>query len=293
MTKGYMSDRILLIVFYLVISLFVCICVLPFWLLISSSVTDELSLIQHGYNLIPPKFSLEAYELILKTSVIYKSYAVTLGVTVVGTVLSLLITSGIAYPISEKRLKYASTISFFLYLTILFNGGLVAYYLLIVKYLHLNDTLWALILPGILIPYYVYILRNFFRTVPEALSESARIDGANDLTVLMRIIIPISLPAMSTIGLFYAIGFWNEWFRALLFIEKPDLYPLQYIIMSIIRNVEFASSMVNGNQQVATVVPALSARMATTVVTIGPIIFLYPFLQKYFIRGLVMGAVKG
>ncbi|MCQ6561278.1 carbohydrate ABC transporter permease [Paenibacillus mendelii] len=287
------SDRILLGIFYCVITLFAFICVLPFWLLISSSVTDELSLIQNGYNLIPTKLSFEAYRLILNTSVIYKSYAVTLTVTIVGTVISLIVTSGIAYAISEKRLKYAGAISFFLYLTILFNGGLVAYYLLIVKYLHMGNTIWALILPGVLSPYYVYMLRNFFRSVPESLSESARIDGANDMTVLLRIIIPVSLPAMSTIGLFYAIGFWNEWFRALLFIEKPELYPLQYIIMSIIRNVEFASSMVNGNQQIAAVVPAFSARMATTVITIGPIIFLYPFLQRYFIRGLVMGAVKG
>ncbi|GGD78672.1 carbohydrate ABC transporter permease [Paenibacillus nasutitermitis] len=293
MKTQHTSDRILLGIFYFVITLFAFVCVLPFLLLIASSVTDELLLVQKGYNLIPDHLSFEAYKLILQTGTIYKSYLVTLTVTVVGTVISMFVTSGIAYAISEKRLKYASAISFFLYLTILFNGGLVAYYLLIVKYLHMNDTIWALILPGVLSPYYVYMLRNFFRTVPEALSESARIDGASDVTVLLRIIIPVSLPAMSTIGLFYAIGFWNEWFRALLFIEKPDLYPLQYIIMAIIRNVEFASSMVNGNQQIVSVVPALSARMATTVITIGPIIFLYPFLQKYFIRGLVMGAVKG
>jgi len=287
------SDSLLLGIFYFVITLFAALCLLPFLLLISSSVTDELSLIRNGYGLLPPKPSLEAYKLILGSASIYKSYAVTLIVTVVGTAISMLVTSGIAYAISERRLKYAGVISFILYLTILFNGGLVAYYLLIVKYLHLNDTIWALILPGVLSPYYVFMLRNFFRTVPESLAESARIDGANDWTVMLRIILPVSLPAMSTIGLFYAIGFWNEWFRALLFIEKPDLYPLQYIIMAIIRNVEFASTMVNGNQQVAAVVPALSARMATTVVTIGPIVFLYPFLQRYFIRGLVMGAVKG
>jgi putative aldouronate transport system permease protein len=287
------SDRLLLGIFYIAISLFALVCILPFLLLVSSSMTDELSLIQNGYNLMPQKFSFEAYRLILKTDVIYNSYLVTAIMTLVGTVFSMIVTSGIAYAISERRLKYAGVISFFLYLTILFNGGLVAYYLLIVKYLHMKDTLWALILPGILSPYYVYMLRNFFRTVPEALSESARIDGANDFTVLLRIIIPVSLPAMSTIGLFYAIGFWNEWFRALLFIEKPDLYPLQYIIMAIIRNLDFTSSMINSNQQIATVVPALSARMATTVVAIGPIIFLYPFLQRYFIRGLVLGAVKG
>jgi len=287
------SDRILMAVFYCVIVLFTCLCIFPFLLLISSSITDELSLVQSGYSIFPTKFSFEAYKLILQTDVIYKSYMVTFGTTVIGTVISLIVTSGIAYAISERRLKYAGVISFFLYMTILFNGGLVAYYLLIAKYLHMKDTMWALILPGVLSPYYVYMLRNFFRSVPESLAESARIDGANDMTVLMRIIIPVSLPAMSTIGLFYAIGFWNEWFRALLFIEKPDLYPLQYIIMAIIRNVEFASSMVNANQQITSVVPALSARMATTVATIGPIIFLYPFLQKYFIRGLVMGAVKG
>ena len=181
-----------------------------------------------------------------------------------------------------------------MYVTILFSGGLVPYYILISKYLHMKDTVWAMIIPGILSPWFVYMLRNFFRTVPDSLAESARMDGANDIYILIKIIMPVSLPALSTISLFYALGFWNEWFKALLFIEKPELYPLQYIIMSIIRNLDFASSMLaKGKTGVSAAVPAYSARMATTVVTIGPIILLYPFLQKYFVKGLIMGAVKG
>lgn len=293
MKKIVSGDFALISLFYLCLTCFGAICLLPFLLLLMSSITDEVTLIQNGYNLLPKKFSLDAYRAILETGAIYNAYMVSVFVTIVGTTLSMIVTSALSYALSVKDLKYANKISFFMYFTVLFNGGLVPYYILISKYLHMKNSIWVLIIPCILSPWYVYMLRNFFRTVPESLAESAKIDGANEIYILIKIIIPVSLPAMASIGLFYALGFWNEWFRALLFIEKKEFYPLQYIIMSIIRNLDFANSMMSNSDNITKTVPAFSARMATTVVTIGPIILLYPFLQKYFVKGLTMGAVKG
>jgi len=293
MSKASLSDRILIDIFCAVLVLFAAACCFPFLVVLSSSMTDELSIVEFGYNLLPRKISFDAYALILKAGTIGKAYGVTIFVTVVGTLMAMVVTIGMAYALASRKLRYAGIISFMLYFTILFSGGLVSFYILIVKYLGLKNTLWALILPGILSPWFVYMLRNFFRSVPGSLLEAARIDGANDLHVLLKIVLPISVPALASIGLFYAMGFWNEWFRALLFIEEPSLYPLQYIMMAIIRNIDFAKNMMrNTNQDLAMVLPSYSARMATTILTIGPIILLYPFLQKYFVKGLMMGGVK-
>ncbi len=294
MQKSIRSDKLFLFILNIILIIFSIACVFPFIMLVSSSLTDEMTLLWYGYNLFPRKFSVEAYQFIFKTNTIYRAYGVTTFTTIIGVILSMIVTCGLAYSLAQKNLRYAGKISLFMYITILFSGGLVPYYILISKYLHMKNSIWALIIPGILSPWYVYMLRNFFSTVPASLAESAKIDGANDIYILFKIVLPVSLPAIATISLFYALGFWNEWFRALLFIEKPKLYPLQYIIMAIIRNVDFVNSMVkNGTQDLQTVVPAFSVRMATTVVTIGPIIFLYPLLQKYFVKGLTIGAVKG
>jgi putative aldouronate transport system permease protein len=288
-----LSDNLLLIVFRTVLVLFGLACIIPFMILVSSSLTDEMTMVKHGYNLWPRKFSLEAYVHIFKAGTIMRAYGVTTFVTVVGTLMGMVVTTGIAYALASRRLRYAGAISLFMYITLLFSGGLVPYYILIVRYLKLKDTVWALILPGIFSPWFVYLLRNYFRSVPDSLQEAARIDGANDLQILVRIMLPVSTPALATIALFFSVGHWNEWLRALLFIEKEELYPLQYIIMSIIRNIDFARNMVrSSSNDLSVVMPAYSARMATAVLTIGPIIFLYPFMQRYFVKGLTMGGIK-
>lgn len=294
MNKLTVGDNIVILIFYLFIVLFAVFCLIPFVLVFSCSVTDELHILKYGYNLIPGKVTFDAYSFIFKTDKIFNAYLVTIFVTGAGTLLSIILSSMLAYSISVSNVKYKNHIAFYVFFTMLFNGGLVPSYILISKYLHLKDNIWVLVLPALINPWLMFLLRNFFKTIPASLSESARIDGANDIFILFKIILPLSLPAMATIGLFYALGYWNEWFRALLFIENPKLYPLQYIIMYILRSVDFANIIAKeAGISTQKLIPAYSTRMATTIVTIGPIIFVYPFIQKYFIKGLTVGAIKG
>jgi len=292
--KVEFSDRLIDIVAYTVVIVGSLLCIFPFLLVLVSSFSSEMSIINNGFKLIPDEFSLEAYKLILSSDVIYNAYSVTIFVTLVGTALSLLITSCIAYPLSLDDLKYKNNIAFFVYFTMLFNGGLVPTYLLISKYLKMTDNIWVLIIPVVLNPWNMFLLRNFFKTIPKELAESAKIDGAGDIYILFKIILPISKPGLATIGLFYALGYWNEWFRAMLFIKTDTKYPLQYLIMKIIRNIQFAQELsVQSGVQLESVAPSYSVRMATAILTIGPIVFVYPFVQKYFVKGMMVGSVKG
>ncbi len=286
------GDRTLELICYLILTAFAALCLFPFLLVISASFTDEYSLLWEGYKLIPSKFSVAAYELLGKTSQLLDAYKVTVFITIVGTVLSMLVTSAMAYALSVKKFRIRNKIAFFVYFTMLFSGGMVASYLVISKYLHMRNSIWVFIIPALVNPWNMLLLRNFFATIPEALAESAKIDGANDIVILFRIILPISLPGMVTIGLFYALSYWNEWFRAMLFIDNEKLVTLQYLIMKILRNMNFANTIA-GSVGISVDVPVYSVRMATVVAAIGPIIFLYPFIQKYFVKGLTVGGVKG
>ncbi|MNC14410.1 L-arabinose transport system permease protein AraQ [compost metagenome] len=279
---------------YLFILIFAVFCLFPFLLLIMSSITEENTLVMEGFSILPSKLSLNAYRLLLQTRTIYDAYKVTIFVTVMGTGLSMILSSAMAYALSVKTFKLRGSISLYMYFTMLFGGGLVPSYILISKGLHLNNNIWVLILPALISPWNTFLLRNFFNSVPDSLAESAKIDGANDVYILFKIIIPISLPAMATISLFYALSYWNEWFRAMLYISNEQLYPLQYLIMSIIRNMNYANSIAAQTQgSIGYTLPTYTVRMATTVVTIGPIVLLYPFLQKYFVKGLTVGSIKG
>lgn len=287
-----MGDKVFTGLCYLFLGLFAFVCLFPFLLVLSASFTDEYTLLWEGYKLFPSKVSTSAYKLLFQTSQLGSAYLVTIFTTVVGTALSLLVTSMMSYALSVKKLRIRNKIAFFVYFTMLFSGGMVSSYLLISKYLHLKDNIWVYILPALISPWNMMLLRNFFATIPESLAESAKIDGANDMTILMKIILPIAKPGLVTIGLFYALSYWNEWFRAMLYIDKDNLITLQYLIMKILRNINFANT-VAGNIGVSMDVPTYTVRMATVVATIGPIIFLYPFLQKYFVKGLTVGGVKG
>lgn len=292
MKKIYNSDKTLEIVFVILISVYCLLALIPFWLVIINSLSDETIFLREGYQLLPRKFSLGAYKMILYTNTVFNAYKVTLFITVVGTSLSLVMSSMMAYGLSSRMVKYRNKIAFFVFFTMLFNGGLVPFYILVTTYLRLTDSLWSLILPVLINPWNMFLLRNFFKTIPESIPESARIDGANEIYIMFRIILPLSLPALATIGLFYALAYWNEWFRAFLFIYDRKKFPLQYLIMEMLSNIRGAIQ--DGNQiQINSVVPAYTSRLATSVVTIGPIIFLYPFLQKYFVKGLTVGSVKG
>lgn len=290
--KASWGDRIFTFGCYFLLAAFALLCLFPFLLVLSASFTDEYTLLWEGYKLIPSKFSTSAYELLMQTSQLGDAYLVTIFITVAGTMLSLLVTSMMSYALSVKKLRIRNGVAFFVYFTMLFSGGMVANYLLLSKYLHLKDNIWVYIIPALISPWNMMLLRNFFATIPESLAESAKIDGANDMTILMRIILPIAKPGLVTIGLFYALSYWNEWFKAMLYIDKDNLITLQYLIMKILRNVNFAST-VAGNIGVSMNVPTYTVHMATVVATIGPIVFLYPFLQKYFVKGLTVGGVKG
>lgn len=290
--KVSMGDKVFTGLCYLFLGMFAFVCLFPFLLVLSASFTDEYTLLWEGYKLFPSKVSTSAYKLLFQTSQLGSAYLVTIFTTVVGTALSLLVTSMMSYALSVKKLRIRNKIAFFVYFTMLFSGGMVSSYLLISKYLHLKDNIWVYILPALISPWNMMLLRNFFATIPESLAESAKIDGANDMTILMKIILPIAKPGLVTIGLFYALSYWNEWFRAMLYIDKDNLITLQYLIMKILRNINFANT-VAGNIGVSMDVPTYTVRMATVVATIGPIIFLYPFLQKYFVKGLTVGGVKG
>ena len=279
----------------LMIIVFCAMCVIPFIMAISASFSDERTLLREGYGLLPRGFSLQAYNMLFSTSQIFDSYKVSIFVTVAGTALSMAVTAMMAYPLSVKKLKYRGAISFFAYFTMLFNGGLVPTYMLISKYLGMRDTIWVMILPVLINPWNLFLLRNFFAAIPAELHESARIDGANDVRILWQIILPVSLPALATVALFYGVAYWNQWYNAMLYIENAKLFPLQYLIMRMMRNVELMKQMAGqaGFAVDMSSMPSTTSKMATAIVTIGPIIVAYPFAQKYFTSGLIVGSVKG
>lgn len=280
-----------------IIGLVAISAVYPFLLVLMVSFTDEKSLAINGYKLFPEKFSLEAYRYLLtSTTQLVKSYGVTIFVTVVGTVITVVVTALYAYSLSRKEFKYRKFFNLFAFFTTLFSGGLVPFYIVTTKVLGLRDSVWALILPMILNFFYIIILRTFFQTaIPESLVEAARIDGASEFQIFFKIIMPLSLPGLATIGLFSALGFWNDWFNALLFIENENLIPLQQMLMKLQNNMEFL--MKNATQsgiatQALSKLPQEGVRMAMVILATGPIILAYPFFQKYFVQGLTIGGVK-
>lgn len=293
MIKESIGDRLLKVAFYVIIALFSIYCLIPFWAVVASSFASEASILRDGYTFWPKEFSLDAYKLIFQDITIYRAYGVTSIVTIGGTIISMILTSALSYAISVKSMKYRNHIAFYVYFTMLFHGGLVASYLLISKYLDMKDTIWVLIIPSLLSAWNMFLLRNFFASIDDSIAESAKIDGANDAYILFRIILPISLPALATIGLFYSLAYWNKWFDAVLYISDKNLYPLQYLIQRIMNNLDYVNQISADVSIPNFIAPTMTVRLATTVVTIGPIIFLYPFLQKYFVRGLMVGAVKG
>jgi putative aldouronate transport system permease protein len=271
-------------------------CVIPLVLIVSASFSSRLGLNVKGYSLIPPEFSLEAYRYIFKSPrQLLSSYGVTISVTILGTVLSLLCTSMFAYAIARRDFKYHNLLSFLLLFTLLFSGGMVPSYIMISRYYHLKNNILVLILPYVIIPWHVFLMKGFFLDIPVSLMEAAKIDGARELTIFFRIVLPISKPALATIGLFCAFTYWNDWWLSLLYIDNPKLNSLQYYLYRIMNNIQFlTSSMQNVNLNIdLSKLPGETARMALCVLAAGPMLFIFPFFQKYFVRGLTVGAVKG
>lgn len=274
-----------------ILSLVSALCFVPLLIVVSASLTDESSLVNDGYALLPRQFSAAAYVYLLgQPKQIAVSYGVTTFVTVVGTLLSMLVMGLLAYPLSRRSFRWKKGISFYVFFTMLFNGGLVPTYMVVAQMLHLKDSIWALVLPYVVVPWFVLLLRTFFATIPEEIIESAKIEGVGEYRLFFRIVLPLSAPVLATVALFCMLNYWNDWFLALLYVDSRNLMPLQYLLYNIMKNIETLNMSTNTTY---TQVPSETVRMATAVVAIGPIIFGYLFLQKYFVRGLTVGAIKG
>lgn len=292
--KKFSASRFLIHVIFVLLA---AACILPLVIVLSISFTGENTLITYGYSLLPENFSTDAYTYVFSgASSVMQAYIVTIIVTVAGTFLHLLTTAMLAYALTRKEVTARSVLSFIVFFPVLFSGGLVPSYMLITKYLHLKNTIWALIVGGIVSPMNVIIMKNFFKTIPESLIESARIDGSSEFRTLFQIVMPLAKPSLATIGLLTAIGYWNNWMQCSLYIETPKLYTLQYLLQSLMNNIKYLQANagnIRGMEQVLTNLPSEGARMATCILSIGPIILLYPLIQKYFEKGLTLGAVKG
>lgn len=285
-----------------VINIFLAICsflaVIPFVFVIIISLTDEHALAMNGYRFIPEKWSLYAYRYIIEAGEnIIRSYGVTILVTIAGTMLGLLLTGTYAYALSRKTYAYRKFFTTVITIPMMFSGGMIANYLIVTKVLMLKDTVWALILPLCLNSFNIIVLRTFFKTsIPDSVVESAKIDGASEWKLFFKIIIPMALPGLATIGLFLTLGYWNDWFNAMMYMDSKDWVPLQYLLIQIESSIDWLASNksmmgVDGITAAANL-PKETIKMAIVVISTLPIIFAYPFFQRYFVNGLTIGSVK-
>lgn len=295
LTKGEIAFRRLSVV---VLGFTSLIAILPFILIFMASITEEKSLTQYGYSFFPKQFSLDAYKyLVNQISTVGRAYLTSIGLTVVGTVGNMLLTTMFAYPLSREDFKYRGIFAFILFFTMLFNGGIVPSYMVWTRLLHIKDTYFALLLPNLLMgAFNVLLVRNYYKSnIPASIVESAQLDGAGELTIFWKIMLPLSVPVNVTVGLFAGLAYWNDWTNALYYIDNTKYYGIQNMLMRIVENITFltsgqASRVVDTS---AITVPSVGMRMALAVIGILPILVLYPFLQKYLIKGIVVGAVKG
>lgn len=288
------SSKLFYTICYLTVILMTLICLIPFIVLVSSSFTSESYIRFHGYGILPHDFSTKAYGLIFKNPLtVLKAYGVSIFITAAGTVLGLFLTTITAYVLSRRDFKYRNGFSFFFYFTTLFNGGMVCTYIFYIQYLHLKDSLWALIIPGMFNVFYLLIMRSFVSAIPAALIESAKIDGAGEFRIFFQIILPLLKSGMATIGLFLALGYWNDWYNAMLYINSSDKFPLQYMLYNLLQQSQALARIASQAGIVVADLPANSLKMAMAVVATGPIILVYPFVQKYFVKGVTVGSVKG
>ncbi|MCY4409691.1 MAG: carbohydrate ABC transporter permease [Caldilineaceae bacterium] len=266
-------------------------CLIPLILVVSISLSDELRLAKEGYQLLPVGFTTFAYEYILQQpGQILRSYGVTAFVTAFGTIAGLLVCSLLAWPLARKDFRLRGPLSFYVFFTLLFNGGMVPFYILVTRYLGLKDNIFVLILPYMVTAWYVLIIRTSFAQLPTELLDAARIDGAGEWRIFFQIVVPLSKPVLATIGLFFVLRYWNDWFLALLFIDDSSMYPLQYLLYVLMANINF---MASNPQTTGMPIPTLSARMAMAVLAFGPALFSFLLLQKYFVRGITIGGLKG
>jgi putative aldouronate transport system permease protein len=280
---------------YAFIGLFSLCCLIPFLLVLGTSFTKESEIALHGFNLWPRVFSTFAYKIVFENpDLIVGAYGVTIGITVVGTVVGLFLVAMTGYALQRPDFQQRNAISFFIYFTTLFSGGIVPFYLLVKQYLGLGDNYLSVLLPGLMSPFLIIMMKSFTKSIPHAITESAKIDGAGDFTIFLRLILPMATPALATIGLFIALGYWNEWYNAMLFLSADMKYrPLQLFLYGVITSADFIRNSSAASNVPLRDMPLESMKMATAVVATGPVILFYPFVQRYFIQGITVGAVKG
>ncbi len=268
---------------------------LPFLMIISVSFSDEAAVIKEGYSLIPREFTTAAYELVFSNPTqIIRSYGVTIFFSIIATALAVVVMGVMAYPLARPNYRHRGFVSFYVLFTMLFNGGMVPSYLLITKYLGMKDSIWVYILPGLVSAYNLMIIRTNYKSLPNELVEAAKIDGAGEVFICFKIVMPLCKPVLASIGFLFFVNKWNDWNTAVLYIRDPNLYSLQYLLQKILREIQYlktlaSSGMLMGNE----VFPAESFRYAMAVVAAGPVLCVFPFFQKYFTKGLTLGGVKG
>jgi putative aldouronate transport system permease protein len=286
------------ILFNILFIIYSILCVGPLILVVMISVTSEDAIRAHGYSFIPSEFSTKAYEYLISTGkAIWRAYGISIFVTVVGTLLSMLVICMYAYPLSRSNFKYKNQFAFFAFFTMIFGGGLVPWYIVYTQLIPIKNTVWVLIVPYLMNTWFMMIMRTFYRTtIPESIIESARIDGAGEFRTFFVIVLPLCKAGLATIGLFCTLNYWNDYYLPLVFIDKSQNYNIQYLMYQTLASVQTLlnqSNQVSEATKILAELPSEGVRMAIAVISIGPIVLAYPFFQKYFVKGLTIGAVKG
>lgn len=296
--KKGLDMKILSFISYFVTGSIGLLCLIPFVMVVAASFSSEQAISYNGFSLFPQDFTFVAYETVFKEPIIViRAYIVTICLTIAGTLIGLFLQTMTAYALSRKDFEWRNKFSFFFYFTTLFNGGLVPSYILITRFLNLKNTYWVLLLPLLFNVFNLLIMKSYIMAIPDSLIEAAKIDGAGEFEILFRVIMPMIKPALATVGLFIALAYWNDWYNAMLYITDETMQPLQYFLYKQVNNIEaykrILESGAGGSALAAMSMPTQTLKMALTVVVIGPIILLYPFVQKYFVQGITIGAVKG
>ena len=288
------SDKIIRGFGYVFLTLYSICCIIPFIIIVSTSFTSESVIRAEGVQFLPKDITLTAYDMVTKSGGIWWSYVVTILLTVIGTGIGLSIIAMTGYALQRKDFPFRNGISFFIYFTSLFQAGLAPYYLLMTQTYHLKDNYLAVLLPLLMSPWLIILMKNFVKSIPHEITESGKIDGAGDMRIFVSLILPMLKPALATIGLFLALGYWHEWYQSSLFLSsRVAVKPLQFTLYEIVNKTDALKNSVAGQFINLADIPQESVKMANAVLATGPIVMLYPFVQKYFISGITVGAVKG
>lgn len=290
------TNKIAQFVLFFVLILLCVAVVYPLLLVLGTSLSDIKDISKYGYSVIPKNFDLSAYKYVFKNpGTIFQAYKITTLFSVASMILSVLFMSMIAYPLSRTNFRYGKVLSFYLFFTMLFNGGLVPTYVLMTRYLHLDDNILVYVLPGLISPWYVFMIRTFFQGIPKGIVESAQIDGASEYRIFLTMVLPLSKPVLATVALMVFLAKWNDWYTAMLYINDDSLVSLQYFLQKILANIDIIRQQMAEGNSVENMgeIPSETVRMAMAIVVAGPALFVFPFFQKYFVKGITVGSVKG